>query len=287
MSLLVSRILAAICMVLAVACTAYAFAVLHTHSGTGFWAVWLVFALLFILLGLSFLFRWWSLMPRVARNVIIAVVVLALACFGAVEARIIGAMTSTAQPGLDYVIVLGAQVRTNGPSRVLRYRLDTAVDYLNASPRTICIVSGGQGPNEPFPEAQGMAAYLQEHGIAGDRILQERRSTTTEENIRFSRRLIAGAAADSGTADAAATGAAGTGTAAPGGTDVGTVNTDTVSVGLITNNFHMFRALQIARSQGLPQAQGIAAGSPPDMLVNNMVREFFAEVKYLAGSLGR
>lgn len=49
----------------------------------------------------------------------------------------------------------------------------------------------------------------------------------------------------------------------------------------MTNDFHMFRALQIAHDNGLDEAQGIAAGSPPDMLVNNMVREFFAEIKFL------
>ena len=35
---------------------------------------------------------------------------------------------------LDYIIVLGAQVREDGPSVVLKYRLDAAVDYLNGNP---------------------------------------------------------------------------------------------------------------------------------------------------------
>ena len=59
------------------------------------------------------------------------------------------------------------------------------------------------------------------------------------------------------------------------------INDDNASIGVITNNFHMFRALQIADKYGLDNAQGIAAGSPTDMLVNNMVREFFAEIKFL------
>ena len=155
------------------------------------------------------------------------------------------------------MVVLGAQVRRSGPSLVLRYRLDKAIDYLNANPDTLCIVSGGQGPNEPFPEAQDMADYLEEHGI--DR---ERKSTTTEENIQNSGRLI-----DANTSKRA------------------TPQSADVSVGVITNNFHMFRALQITQANGLPQAQGVPAGSPPDMLVNNMVREFFAEIKFLLGTL--
>lgn len=159
-------------------------------------------------------------------------------------------------------MVLGAQVRRSGPSLVLRYRLDKAIDYLNANPDTLCIVSGGQGPNEPFPEAQDMADYLEEHGIDRERILEESKSTTTEENIQNSVRLI-----DANTSKRA------------------TPQSADVSVGVITNNFHMFRALQITQANGLPQAQGVPAGSPPDMLVNNMVREFFAEIKFLLGTL--
>lgn len=255
MGTVVDRVGLGVCLALAVACAAYGLAVLGTRSGTSFWVMWMALAALFVILGLSFWFHWWALMPKIARNAIIALLTVGLVCFGVVEARIIAAMNAAAEPGLDVVIVLGAQVRHNGPSRVLRYRLDEALDYLEANPQTICVVSGGQGPNEPFPEAQGMAEYLEEHGIAGERIIQESKSTTTEENIRFSRKLIE--------------------------SHVGDGDVQDVSIGVVTNNFHMFRALQIAHANGLPQAQGLPAGSPPDMLVNNMVREFFAEIKFL------
>lgn len=272
MNATVTRILVIVCLVLAVACAAYGLAVLGTHSGTSFWLVWMVFAALFVVLGLSFRFHWWGLMPKVARGAFIALLAVGLVCFGAVEACVIAAMNATAAPGLDYVIVLGAQVRESGPSRVLQYRLDKAIDYLEANPDTICIVSGGQGPNEPFPEAQGMADYLEERGIDAGRILEESKSTTTEENIRNSMELIEQTAHDSNETDT------------DGGT--GNVSKD-FSIGVVTNNFHMFRALQIAHANGLPQAQGLPAGSSPDMLPNNMVREFFAEIKFLLSSLRR
>ena len=51
--------------------------------------------------------------------------------FGTVEGCIISRMDENANPNLDYVVVLGTQVRKSGPSKVLRYRLDTAIDYLN------------------------------------------------------------------------------------------------------------------------------------------------------------
>ena len=219
-----------LCMALALLSAFYAFAVMKTHSGTGFWKVWLVIAAVFALLAVGIAAKWWVALPRIIRGVIIS------------------NMHARGDQHLDYVVVLGAQVRKSGPSKALRYRLDTAADYLRNSPDTICIVSGGKGANEPFPEAQGMADYLKAHGIEEGRILQESKSKTTQENIVNSKKLIAG---------------------------------DNASVGIITNDFHMFRALQIAHDNGLDEAQGIAAGSPPDMLVNNMVREFFAEIKFL------
>lgn len=237
-----------LCMALALLSAFYAFAVMKTHSGTGFWKVWLVIAAVFALLAVGIAANWWVALPRIIRGVIIAVVCIGIAIFGTVEGCIISNMHARGDQHLDYVVVLGAQVRKSGPSKALRYRLDTAADYLRNSPDTICIVSGGKGANEPFPEAQGMADYLKAQGIEEGRILQESKSKTTQENIVNSKKLIAG---------------------------------DNASVGIITNDFHMFRALQIAHDNGLDEAQGIAAGSPPDMLVNNMVREFFAEIKFL------
>ena len=53
------------------------------------------------------------------------------------------------------------------------------------------------------------------------------------------------------------------------------------SVGIVTNNFHMFRELQIAKKQGLKNVCGIEAESTRLYLPNNMLREFFAMVKFL------
>lgn len=61
---------------------------------------------------------------------------------------------------LDYLIVLGAQMKTGGPSKALQYRLDEACRYLDENPGIKVIVSGGQGTDEPVSEAQGMYDYL-------------------------------------------------------------------------------------------------------------------------------
>ena len=88
------------------------------------------------------------------------------------------------------VVVLGCQVRGNEPSLMLKTRLDTAFDYLQAHPQAKCILSGGQGSGEDISEAQCMYEYLTEKGIAPDRLYLEDKSVNTAENIRFSEEII-------------------------------------------------------------------------------------------------
>ena len=157
MKMMLRRLAIVVCVALALLSAAYAFAVLRTHSGTGFWKVWLVLAVVFALLAIGIACHWWAALPRIIRGAIIAVVAIGIVAFCTIEGCIIGNMNAQGEPDLDYVIVLGAQVRESGPSKALRYRLDRTIDYLEENPDTICIVSGGQGHNEPFSEAQGMA----------------------------------------------------------------------------------------------------------------------------------
>ena len=87
-------------------------------------------------------------------------------------------------------IVFGAKTGESGPSATLAARLECAVDALNADSAGICIVSGGQGPDEPETEAASMKRYLVEHGIAEERILTEDKASNTIENIKNSVKLI-------------------------------------------------------------------------------------------------
>lgn len=88
------------------------------------------------------------------------------------------------------VVVLGCQVLGDRPSTALRGRLDTAYAYLKENPGARAVLSGGKGSNENISEAQCMYNYLTEKGIAPDRLYLEDRSTTTDENISFSREII-------------------------------------------------------------------------------------------------
>lgn len=98
---------------------------------------------------------------------------------------------ATAKPSENAtVVVLGCRAYGSRPSIMLASRLDAAYEYLTEHPDAICIVSGGQGPDESMPEAECMYLYLTEKGIAPERIYQENRSTSTRENLLFSQEII-------------------------------------------------------------------------------------------------
>ncbi len=97
----------------------------------------------------------------------------------------------TADDAVDCVIVLGCQVRGETPTDMLCDRLDAALELLEENPEAVCVVSGGQGNLEAISEAEAMRRYLNAKGIADERIIPEPRSTSTEENLRFSAELLA------------------------------------------------------------------------------------------------
>ena len=104
------------------------------------------------------------------------------------------------EPGA--MIVLGCKVEQWGPSVLLQDRLDEALDYWEDHPEILIVVSGGQGSNEPTTEARAMADYLMEAGVPEEQLLLEDWSHNTNENLRYSIELLAGAGYDT-TADIA------------------------------------------------------------------------------------
>ena len=88
------------------------------------------------------------------------------------------------------LIVLGCKVYGEHASRSLRERLDAALIYLEENPDSQCIVSGGMGEGEKISEAECMYRYLIKKGIHSSRIIKEDKSTSTKENLRFSKKII-------------------------------------------------------------------------------------------------
>lgn len=88
------------------------------------------------------------------------------------------------------MIVLGCQVRPDGPSILLQDRIDEAAAYLLDHPEVTVVASGGQGPDEPMSEARAIRDALVEQGVEEERILLEEASHNTVQNLRYSRVLL-------------------------------------------------------------------------------------------------
>ena len=139
-----------ICFTAGIVCALY-FIILLIYSGftSAFYLVWPAMAVCFLLLGWLFHIHFFAQLPPSVRGILLAFVAIGILVFVGVEGMILRAATLDPASGLDYVIVLGAHVRSTGPSRALALRLDAALDYAADNPDTIFIVSGGQGSNEP------------------------------------------------------------------------------------------------------------------------------------------
>lgn len=133
------------------------------------------------------------------------------------------------QPGA--MVILGAQLQEQGPSLFLQRRLERALDYLEDHPDTLVVVSGGQGPDEPDTEANGMESFLRAGGFAGT-ILKEDRSHNTFQNLTNSKRTLEEAGYD-----------------LSGG------------VVIVSNDFHLARAGMLAKRVGFENVSTLAAAS--------------------------
>lgn len=151
-------------------------------------------------------------------------------------------------PPVQSIVVLGSGTLNGQPRPVLAARLDTAAELAKLQPAALIAVCGGVDWGEKESEAEIMARYLQQrHGIAADRLVLEQLSTSTELNIQLSRPLLAerGVAAD-----------------AP--------------VAMVSSDFHLMRAMNIASRQNLPQVYPVAAPTPLATRFNAWLREYFA-----------
>ncbi len=96
----------------------------------------------------------------------------------------------------DYVIVLGCGLKKDGtPTPILKGRVDRALAFVKeqeeqTGKKAIFITSGGKGTDERNSESRAMKNYLLEQGVPEDRIIEEDRSRTTYENMKYSKEII-------------------------------------------------------------------------------------------------
>ena len=130
--------------------------------------------------------------PKVWGRILIALTALSMTViFGAMAAIIVqGRDDVMPEKAPKFVVVLGAQIQGDQPSLTLKKRLDRAYEYLTEHPEASAFVSGGQGPGEAITEAECMRRALVRRGVDESRLYPEERSTSTQENLRYSRAIL-------------------------------------------------------------------------------------------------
>ena len=131
----------------------------------------------------------------------------------------------------DCIIVLGARVWKDGkPSDALTYRLDSAIEAYEQGLAKNIIVCGAQGSNEPATEASVMKKVLTDAKIPEEAIFMDEKSYNTEQNLENAKAIMD----ENGFKSAI----------------------------IITSDYHVERAMWLAKDAGIETAWGLHAASP-------------------------
>lgn len=230
-------------------CMLESYFVVTLKTGTNSYLLWVAVAAFIYLCAFLMGKGRWKKIPLWLRKTAVMLLVVAITLFSIIEILIVSKFHAKAKPGLDCVIVLGAQMFDNGPSVVYRQRLDAAYDYLIENPNTICVVTGAKGYNESISEGEGGRNYLIGRGIDESRVFAETESVNTRENIENAFDIIKAN------------------------------RPDAARIGIATSNFHVFRGMFLAKKITGLSIEGIAAPSVPRFLPTNMLREPLGIIK--------
>lgn len=202
--------------------------------------------------GLVLCYLLWSYIRRLGYKYfsyfMTAAFVLWLISFTVVEYNVVKEWKAPKAVSGDYVIILGAGLKGDKPSVSLDSRLQMAAEYLKQNQDIKVIVSGGQGKDEKISEAEAMKRYLISKGIEEERIIKEDKSTSTKENLLFSKKLLDGLGEN---------------------TAQGII--------VITSDYHVYRTKAIADSIGM-EVSVLPSVTPFYVRLNGSIREYFAVV---------
>ena len=145
-----------------------------------------------------------------------------------------------------YVIIHGSGLKKDGTvTKLLKDRCDKAIEVYRKDPTPpILVPSGGQGADEVCSEAMAIKNYLLSQGIPEEKIKMEDQSTTTWENLKFSKMLIE---------------------SFPG----------RHYVALVTSNYHVYRALRYCSKLNF-SCTGIGSRVASYYWPSALIREFVA-----------
>lgn len=181
---------------------------------------------------------------KIIRRIFTVCLCIGLLVVGITEAIIIKASFGDPDKTCEYMVVLGAKVRADGPSVSLQNRIDKAYEYLTEHPDVIAVLSGGQGPDEHMTEARCMFDELVAMGIDADRLWMEDKATSTWENFQFSLELIEEKTGQRPT-----------------------------KLGVLSSEYHMFRSSLFADAFGVEFVGIPAHTSRVSQMINHFMRE--------------
>ena len=240
---LIHIIICLLCAVLA----GFAFILKFLLPGYSFSAL-VCLCLIFLLLFYTFFPMLTPKFPRfvpTVTKIFTVILVIGLIVVGLTEAVIIKASFGDPEEEVDYIVVLGAKVNADGPSVSLWDRICAAYEYLEDHPNVTAVLSGGQGTDEPITEAECIYRELVELGIDPSRLWMEDEATSTWENINFTLDLIEEKTGERPT-----------------------------KLGVLSSEYHLFRASLFARKCGIEEFVGIPAKtSRLSQAVNHFMRE--------------
>lgn len=155
------------------------------------------------------------------------------------------------KPDKDFIIILGAGLLNgNEVSPLLASRIDRAIDFyqtqINSGQKhPLIICSGGQGGDERIPEGVAMRDYVLQKNINPDDVVAEDKSVNTIQNFAFSKKIV------------------------------DRYQLDPNNGIFVSNNYHIYRATDYAKSAGM-KISGIGSKTSGFFLPNAIIREFIA-----------
>lgn len=131
--------------------------------------------------------------------------------------------------------------------QLLPGRIEKGISEWTKTKQGKIILSGGQGPDEWISEGEAMYQYAEKQGVPKKHLLKETQSTNTYENVQYSYELI----------------------------QKDWNKPEPPKVAIITNNYHVLRALMQAKEQG-KEVIGYGSKSKFYFSLNAFLREFVA-----------
>ena len=159
---------------------------------------------------------------------------------------LVGSMIRTAGEA-ENAVVLGMALENGEPTKDLVYRLDTAQRYLSEHPDAVLILTGGNPDDSGRTEAAVMKDLLTERGVPEDRMILEDEAATTRDNFLNAAKIIDPAGA----------------------------------VVFISSNYHMDRAVSMAKEAGFESVMRLPAPSDPLRYGANVMWEVILEINEL------